>query len=73
VTRVRPSGAFNAMTSVSIATGTLLLVLVARLLAVQSAPRLTLELEPPDDVFRVLDMYRLPRHTRVFVGGGVRR
>jgi hypothetical protein len=30
-------------------------------------------LEPPDDVFRVLDMYRLPRHTRVFVGGGVRR
>jgi mono/diheme cytochrome c family protein len=46
VTRVRPSGAFNAMTSAGVATGTLLLALTAaRLLAVQSAPRLTLELE----------------------------
>ena len=46
VSRVRSTGAFTATTSVGIATGALLLAFTAaRPLAVQSAPRLALELE----------------------------
>ena len=46
MSRVRSTGAFTATTSVGIAAGALLLALtVARLLAVQSVPRLALELE----------------------------